>query len=61
MVGGKASTRLKMFFEFGTVQLNDFWILADLGLAWNLIAKNALKRLPFRPLLVNQTDVHVVS
>lgn len=47
MDGGNASTRLKLFFIFKTVLLNDFWIFADLGKARNLIAEETFIKLPF--------------
>lgn len=54
MVGGDTSTRLKLFFLFGTVQMNDFWILAYSGSARNLIVKETLIKLPFRTSLVDK-------
>lgn len=56
MVGEKASTWLKLFFVFGTVQENDFFSSADSGSARNLIAEEALMKLPFKQPIVDRSD-----
>lgn len=61
MVVRDASTRLKLYFVFGTVQLNDFWILADSGSARILISEDTFMKLPFRPLLVDKSEVHAAG
>lgn len=46
---------------FGTVQLIDFWIIADLGSTQNLIAEKDFNKLPFKLFMIYRLDVHVVS
>lgn len=61
MVGKIASACLKLFFVYGTVQQVDFWILVDSGPVLNIIAKEALTKLPFKSSIIDRSDVHVVG
>lgn len=58
MVGENASSRVKLFFVFATVKLNDFWLLADSGLVFNLIAEETLCVLQFLPPLEDKSEIH---
>lgn len=61
MVGEEASACLKLFIVFGTLLLVDLWILADLKSSRNLIAKEAFNKFPFKPPMIDCSDVHVVG
>lgn len=61
LVGDETSGRPKLFFVFGTVQSNDFWLLANSGSARNLISLEAFNKLLFKPSMKSKENIHVIG
>lgn len=55
-----AETRFRIFFIFNVVHRYPVYILAKLGLAWNLILKAMFDKLTYRPKLRLTGDVRVL-